>query len=776
MKRFLALLLASVMILGMVACGKTESAETTTASTETTTDFQQENKETTTEATTTEATTTEETTTEETTTEENTTEEETTTETQIPETPDTSRVFDESKIVLTFAAISDSQHKYSGIDTLAKLRTALKQLKNYADTTADGLDAVFFVGDLVQSAKSSEVREFKTAYEAVIDPSETPLIFSLGNHDVKCASYTVEDLNTEKFYQIFGDAYRAYDKDTSRVDIGCTHTVVNNYHFICVNPINSSYIAVGDMGAFYTDEVKAWLDETLATITTENPDHYVFVNTHPMIYDTTYGSTLVVSDHQWFTKDLTSILEKYNQVVTFGGHVHFPLNDPRSIMQTAFTSLGCASVTYMAIENGGYENMSSATVMKDSSLFSQGLIVQVDENGNMRITRMDFHNEDTIETPWVLPYPTADGEHLTYYGKDRANDNTAPTLNTLTPVMGNVNKNTGKQQVTLEFTKATDDEFAHHYVLTLKNKADGSVLKSFKFLADFYLHAQTEDMKETYSQNVGLLSPGIEYEATLVAYDSWGAESETLSITFTISGETPEEPETSNASVYVDFDFTNSTVTDTKGNVTIQNNATVAKTEVKVGGKTATVDALVIKNDTQNVICTFNKITTAKQMASFAEAGFSVEAFYVMSKKGAIQGVVCGTEAGGWGIAEDKTGKPYFITGIPGGKYNTGSYAKGTSSTTELVHVVAVYDFANKQQMIYINGVLESTQTIQSSFGVGAEKAFNMFCLGADVKKDGSAGDFLCPSMVMVDAKIYEGTLTAKEVTTAYNNAVASVK
>ena len=101
MKRFLALLLASVMILGMVACGKTESTETTTASTETTTDFQQENKETTTEATTTAETTTEETTTEETTTEETTKEEETTTETQIPETPDTSRMFDESKIVLS---------------------------------------------------------------------------------------------------------------------------------------------------------------------------------------------------------------------------------------------------------------------------------------------------------------------------------------------------------------------------------------------------------------------------------------------------------------------------------------------------------------------------------------------------------------------------------------------------------------------------------------------------------------------------------------------------
>jgi hypothetical protein len=164
-------------------------------------------------------------------------------------------------------------------------------------------------------------------------------------------------------------------------------------------------------------------------------------------------------------------------------------------------------------------------------------------------------------------------------------------------------------------------------------------------------------------------------------------------------------------------------------------------------------------------------------MSTFAEAGFSVEAFYVMGKKGdAAQGIICGTEAGGWGLAEDKTGKPYFITGIPGGKYNTGSYAKAAASTTELVHVIGVYDFVNKKQLIYVNGVLEATQTIQNGYGPAKDKAANMFCLGADVKPDGSAGDFLCPSMVMVDAKIYNGALTADEVKTAYNNAVDTVK
>ena len=207
-------------------------------------------------------------------------------------------------------------------------------------------------------------------------------------------------------------------------------------------------------------------------------------------------------------------------------------------MQTAFTSLGCASVTYMAIENGGYEDMTSATVMADSAQYSQGLICQVDENGNMRITRMDFHNADTIETPWEISYPTADGAHLTAYGKNRSESNEAPTLSSIKAVMGKVAKN-GKQQVTLEFTKAADDEFAHHYEFVLTNKTTGATVRTAKILADFYLHAKTKDMKETYSVNAKYLEPDVEYEASVVAYDSWGAKSETLTLNFKITGVEP---------------------------------------------------------------------------------------------------------------------------------------------------------------------------------------------------------------------------------------------
>ena len=772
MKKLIAFLLAATMLIGLAACGD-KPAESTPDNT--TTEVPSVQTTETTANQTTETTTAESTT-------EVTTPQETITEKPVTPTVDPTKIFNEDKIVLSFAALSDTQHKYSGIDTLGKFKTALRQLIAYADETGDDLDAVFFAGDLVQSAKTQEVKEFKGAYEEVIDVTKIPLIFSLGNHDVNChAGYTYEDLDMEAFYQIFGDAYRTYDAETSDLSIGCTHTVLGDYHFICINPIDDEYIGYDDGGVLYSAEAKAWLDKTLADITAEDPDHFIFVNTHPMIYGTTYGSDLLTGNHRWYTKDLTSILEKYNQVVTFGGHVHFPLNDPRSIMQTAFTSLGCASVTYMAIENGGYENMSSATVMRDCAEYSQGLLVQLDENGNMRVTRMDFYNNDTIGEDWLISHPTADGSHLDAYTHDRGSEenNEAPTISEIKAVMGNVNS-AGSQHVILKFAAAEDDEFAHHYALKLVRLSDGRVLKEAKILADFYRHGDPADMKKELELVIGHLKIGTECEVTLTAYDSWGASSETITYKFVVGEEGgaagTQENTAAKVEVYADFDFADGKVVDVKGNVSVQNTASAQKATVTHNGKTATVDALVVTSEGQSALCTFDKLTSASDVEAFAMKNFSVEAFYVMNKKGSIQGVVCGTQSGGWGLAEDKTGKPYFITGITGGKYNDSVYAKEVSSTTELVHVVAVYDYANNTQCIYINGVLAESKNLKGAFLAGDGSSYNKFSLGNDVLKDGKGGDFPTPAMTMVDAKIYTGALSADEAKTAYDNAVAALK
>lgn len=751
-KKTISLFLAAVMMMGATACDNTAQEETTQD--ETTTN---ETEETTMDAG----------------------EEETTPTVHVD--PDLPKEFDAESIVFSFAAISDMHIEGSTTDTTAqKLESALVQLKEQAAIDdEDGLDAVFAVGDLINAGgyggKYEQMENFKTVYEKVFSPTEMPMIFTPGNHDVawtKDAVSAAENLN-----EILGEEYFLTDIDKEAFESeGNRHCVVDGFHVITLLPTGSEPVT-------YTEETKKWLDATLAEITEENPNQFVFVLTHPMIYDTVYGSDLGPLKYSgitnmWYTSDITNILSKYNQVVTFGGHLHFPLNDPRSIMQTAFTSLGCGSVRYMAIEAGNYEDMAGATTMLDKDEYSQGLLVQIDKNGNMRVTRMDFYHEETIGEDWTVSYPVSDGSHLTKYAKDRgdAENNTAPTLSTFDVTLGEVSG--ANQAVSVSFAAGTDDEFVHHYKIVITEK-NGTVVATHNILADFYRHADPADMKQTWEKELAAIPRGGTYEVSLTAYDSWDAESNTLTKEITTADKEPENPVLPEA--YVDFDFQDGAVTDTKGNVTVEiKGAMVDTVDVTAGEKSATMDALCVSESGEHVECTFNKLDTSDAFKAWAENGFSVEAFYVMGAKGSIQGVVCGTESGGWGVAEDKTGTPYFITGYGDNKYNKGAYATEVSSTTDLVHVVAVYNFESKLNQIYIDGVLASSSTIEDGFYPGKDEAFNKFCLGADFMSearvsDSASLDFPSPDMVMVDAKIYAAALNSAQVQTAYNDAIESL-
>lgn len=500
MKKFLAILLAAILTFSLVACNDT-TPETTTASTES-----------------------------------SSSESSSSSSEQNPpaNTPDPTKVFDETKIVFSFAAISDIHLGNNTKDTEEeKFKNALLQIKEFAakhDT--DGIDAIFAVGDLFEGSgyggDNNLMLEFKKIYESVYDPTVTPMIHTPGNHDLKWDN-TAKTVAAQQ-NSMLGANYFLTDIDQDILAAeGNRHCVINGYHILTLLPVTSTAVS-------YTQGTKTWLDQTLAQITAEDPNAYVIVLTHPMIYDTVYGSTLgrepgTTLTDMWATSDLTDILSKYNQVITFGGHLHFPLNDPRSIMQTAFTSVGCASVNYMAIENAGYSNKYTDTTLQDKDEFSQGLVCQIDENGNMRLTRMDFYNETIIDTPWEISHPVSDGSHLTTYGKDRGSPekNTAPIISN--NVSATITPSGNKKKVVINFGAAQDDTFAHHYSVEFKKA--GKTLRTFQVISDFYRAKSPADMKDTLSLDLGTLAAA-EYEVVITAYDSWGAASESVSYQFTV--------------------------------------------------------------------------------------------------------------------------------------------------------------------------------------------------------------------------------------------------
>ena len=82
----------------------------------------------------------------------------------------------------------------------------------------------------------------------------------------------------------------------------------------------------------------------------------------------------------------------------------------------------------------------------------------------------------------------------------------------------------GENKVKVVWSAAEDDEFAHTYFLTVSK--GGEVVASRKVLSDFYRAPKASQMKKTWTRDIGL-EPG-EYEVSLRAVDSWGAESNIL--------------------------------------------------------------------------------------------------------------------------------------------------------------------------------------------------------------------------------------------------------
>ena len=452
-----------------------------------------------------------------------------------------SPVFDESKIALSLAAISDVHIEGSSDAYANKFTAALNQLKaKAAESDANGIDGVLVVGDLIQRAEITMAQNFKALYEDVFKPTEVPMIYTIGNHDMNpkydwtpsTVAQSVAMANT------FGDEYFKTDIDnTMRNNYEARHCVIGGYHILAVTPN-------GDQPITYSPNVITWLDQQLDAITKTDPNRYVIVLTHPMIYNTIYGSLLgedggvwtSTLPNYWATRVLTGVIEKYPQVVSFHGHLHFPINDPRSLWQGKWTALGCGSTRYMAIEPAGWEGISSTpTVMNDANNFSQGYLVQFDVNGNMRIVKMDFFNNGTIGEPYVMQYPDAAGANLAKYNNvTRKAANQAPTMSTIEAK--DVKDN---EAASVTFAAGKDDEFVHHYVITL-SKA-GNVAATKKILADFYLHPKTSEMKSSWTVDFGTLSESGQYTVTVVAVDSWDAESAPVSATFNCGDVTPSE-------------------------------------------------------------------------------------------------------------------------------------------------------------------------------------------------------------------------------------------
>ena len=415
--------------------------------------------------------------------------------------------FDASNIAFTFGAISDIHVTAEDNSSATQLyRQALMGLKRFA---GDSLDALTIAGDICELEYSPYITsEFvKVNTEEVPD---TPVFFVSGNHDA------ISD-HPEWLSAFFGDlaCYTGDDLPSARPLEGNRHAVINGYHFIGVCTMD--YYT--SQGAKITQENLDWLAGELAAARADAPGRFIFVYMHPQIANTTW-----CSDYAYACYNVYDVLADYPEAVAFTGHYHTPNITNTTIYQKDFTVVNPGNVAFMCIE-GGYLDMDGLKVAESYSI-SNGMLVQADANGNLRLTRINFNSGKMIKDYLYIDAPDLENKtHLRRYDPDEiAETNAAPAF----PADAAVSVKREANALAVTFTAAQDDEMVQHYEFTVRGIPSG-MLTSAKAYSDFYLYDRVADFPKEYTKKIPTYyMSDTEYEVTITAVDSYGKKSEPL--------------------------------------------------------------------------------------------------------------------------------------------------------------------------------------------------------------------------------------------------------
>ncbi|MBE7078958.1 MAG: hypothetical protein E7380_03785 [Clostridiales bacterium] len=375
--------------------------------------------------------------------------------------------FDEENVVFRFGAISDTHNHNT--------EKALQVLQSWGGKE---MDALIMAGDITDRTEyDNNLREIplvKACFENNL-ADDIEMFFCLGNHDSSNGSHAAD------FYDGLGERfYRSYlDKEYTR-QTGNGHAVIGGYHFIAIET------------DYTTETVPAatmeYLETTLESIVSDEDynGEYIFIVSHVSMKGTVAGASPITT--------MTELVSQYPQVVMLTGHSHSTLYNEMAIMQTDFTTVNLGSVSYTPFEGQKYLESLDYGLIEGSYDLSVGTMMEVDKNGNLKITRIDFAKEAEIGEAWILPAPTEDKSHLFAYPQERK------TIFAEAPTWENpeiVAKKISGDAVEITFDTATDDSYVHSYLIELFVAGASEPYYSIESLSGFYHYPQASDMPKT---------------------------------------------------------------------------------------------------------------------------------------------------------------------------------------------------------------------------------------------------------------------------------------
>ena len=93
----------------------------------------------------------------------------------------------------------------------------------------------------------------------------------------------------------------------------------------------------------------------------------------------------------------------YPQIIYFSGHSHAPINDPRSIHQKHFTSLGTGTLSYFELDE--FDKI-TGTIPDDCEKAAQMLIVEADAQNRVRVYPFDILTNSFFPYIWKVDAPS----------------------------------------------------------------------------------------------------------------------------------------------------------------------------------------------------------------------------------------------------------------------------------------------------------------------------------------------------------------------------------
>ena len=384
-------------------------------------------------------------------------------------------------------------------------------------------DVLLMAGDLTDGWRKDAFAYYRKLVEQYFAGKIPVSVACAGNHDYLSLDHC------RRGDKVWAEQlYRQFAETLGQPPDNPFHTVVGGYDFIALS--EDIYF---DQPIRYSDDLIGKLEAELKKAVARDPAKPVFVVTHFLPRNTVPGS-----HGKSGLQELRDLFDRFPQVVSFGGHVHYPLEDERNIWQGGFTAIQTATLSYACMEERPFNACNGIIPFAREAVQCMYMEVFADR---LEIHRYNVEEQREIKPDrfWTVPLPFDPA--AAPYTDARRERRKAPEF--LPGTKAFLRYDFG--YLYLLFEEAKHDDFVHFYKLVLSDldEAGNAVFKTEKlYVSNFYRLERNRDHRQVIQLPGDDLTPSGMMRAEIYPVESFGNTGKPLVVDFRNPMRTPAKP------------------------------------------------------------------------------------------------------------------------------------------------------------------------------------------------------------------------------------------